>query len=141
MDPFWNNIYDDTKDRRYGNLFLATLFLGAPLLGLVFVIVSLILTGISQALDGYPRIGPLQVICLVLLADLALMALALLCRHWIRAGRKARQDRLKFANLSRDELFKARLKLKGQAKPVRFRLVERPPKPAASRAPDVDLKY
>jgi hypothetical protein len=141
MDPFWNNIYDDTKDRRYGNLFLATLFLGLPLLGLAFGVVSLIFAGLSEVLAGYPGFGPFQIICLVLLADLALIAMAMLCRHWIRTGRKARQDRLRFSNLSRDELLKARSKLKGQVKPVRFRLVERPAKPVASRAPDIDLKY
>lgn len=139
MDPFWNNIYDDVKDRRYGTLFLCTLFFGLPLLVLALVAASEIF---AYLMDVITDVGPFDVVCLVLLASAALMAMALFWRHWIRIGRKARQDRSIYSNLSRDELFKPRLKLKSKMKPVKFRLVERPQKRVASpRAPDIDLKY
>jgi hypothetical protein len=141
MDPFWNNIYDDVKDRRYGTLFMATLFIGLPLLALALVAASGIFAELMDVFAGYPDISTFQFLSLVVLASLALLAVVLLWRHWIRTGRKARRDRLKFSSLSRDELLKARSKLKGQMKPVKFRLVERPAKRVAPRAPDTDLKY
>jgi hypothetical protein len=141
MDSFWNNIYDDVKDRRYGTLFLATLFLGLPLLALALGVAGAVFAELMDVLNGYPDIGTFQFLYLVLLGSLALMAMVLLWRHWIRVGREARQNRLKYSNLSRDELLKARSKLKGQMHPVKFRLVERPAKRVTLRAPDTDLKY
>jgi membrane protein implicated in regulation of membrane protease activity len=139
MDPFWNNIYDDVKDRRYGTLFLATLFLGLPLLALAFGAAAGIFAVLKDLFKEYPNISPFEVVYLFLLAGLALMAMALFWR-WIRMGRRARQDRLTYSSLSRDELLKARSKLKSQMQPVKFRLVQRPPK-LVSRAPETDLKY
>jgi hypothetical protein len=141
MDPFWNNIYDDAKDRRYGALFLATLFLGLPLLVVALGAAGAIFAEIMTVLTEYPDVGAFPVVCLFLLTGVALMATALFWRHWTRIGRKARQDQLTYSNLSRDELLKARSKLKGQLKTVKFRLVERPAKRVAPRAPDTYLKY
>ncbi|HEY1786980.1 MAG TPA: hypothetical protein VGJ73_02435 [Verrucomicrobiae bacterium] len=141
MDPFWNNIYDDVKDRRYGTLFLGTLFLGLPLLALVLGVAGGTFAELMDVLTGYPDINAFQFLFIILLAGLPVLTTVLLWRHWIRIERKTHRDRLKFSNLSRDELLKARSKLKGQMNPVKFRLVERPAKRAALRAPDTDLKY
>lgn len=141
MDPFWNNIYDDVKDRRYGTLFFTTLLIGTPLVILGLFLVHATFADFRDFLAGLPGISTFQIVCLVLLAALALMAMAMFWRHWVKIGRKAREDRLKYSNLSRDELLKARSKLKNNMKPVQFRAVERPGKPVALRAPDTDLKY
>lgn len=139
MNPFWNNIYDDVKDRRYGSLFLVSL-ITLPLLLAVLALIN-DLTGMLFDLTRDFDFSKFQIICLVLLAVLIPLEAALLWCRWVRVGRKARQERLKYANLSRDELFKARSKLKNQMKPVKFRAVERPPKRAVPRSPDTDLKY
>lgn len=140
MDPFWNNIYDDTKDKRYGGLFIGVLlflFVGLPLLG----------WGLSYAwvflpnFIGIPDPGKFMAVCLVLAGALCLVATALYWRRRIRFGRKIREDRSKYSNLSRDELMKARSKLKNNMNPVKFRAVERPGKRPVLRAPDTDLKY
>jgi len=141
MDHFWNNIYDEAKDRRYGSLFLATLFLGLPLLALVLGAAFAIVAELGHIFSGYPDVDLFQVVCLGLMAGLAVITMALLWRRSVRTGRQARRDRLKFSNLSRDELLKARLKLKGQMDPVGFRLVARPGRQATIQTPNTDLKY
>jgi hypothetical protein len=148
MDPFWNNIYDDDKDKRYSGLFIGVLLLllvGLPLIGLFFANIGDILPKfIPDFLDdliGYPEANIFQVVCLILGGCLSLVAIVLFVRRWIRYGRKERQDRLKCSNLSRDELMKARSKLKKNMNPVKFRVVERPGKRPALRAPDTDIKY
>lgn len=140
MDPFWNNIYDDVKDRRYGGLFMATLFVGLPLLALSLGIAGGIFAELMDIFAGYPDISAFQFLLLVLLAGLALLAMVLLWRG-LRIAHKSRRHRLEFSNLSRDELLKARLKLKGQMQPVKFRVVQRPAKRAAPPVADTDLKY
>lgn len=140
MDPFWKDIYDDGKDRRYGGLFMAVLlflFVGLPLLAWGLSCAWVILPNFI----GIPDPGKFLVVCLVLAGSLLLVATVLFWRRWIRFGRKERQDRLKYSNLSRDELMKARSKLKNNMNPVKFRAVERPGKRPALRAPDTDLKY
>ena len=53
--------------------------------------------------------------------------------YWrIRRMRKRRQERLKYATLSRDELAKARSKLRNSMSPARQ---------AEVNMPDIDLKY
>jgi hypothetical protein len=144
MDPFWNNIYDDAKDKRYSGLFigvLLSLFLGLPLLALLFGFASEILPNFLAAITGYPDVNRFLFVCVVLLAGLSVAAIVLFGRRWIRFGRKERKDRSKYSNLSRDELMKARSKLKKNMNPVKFRVVERPGKRPALRAPDTDLKY
>jgi hypothetical protein len=69
-----------------------------------------------------------------------LLSAAVILRR-ARTGHAKRREQFKYANLSRDELLKARLKLKRQLQPVKFRAVERPRKALAIRAPDTDLKY
>jgi hypothetical protein len=144
MDPFWNNIYDEDKDKRYGGLFMFILlfiFVGLPLIALAVNSAWEILPNFFFTLIGYPNVSIFWIICLVVAGSLSLAAIVLFGRRWIRIGRKARQDRLKYSNLSRDELMKARSKLKKQMNPVKFRAVERPAKGPALRAPDTDLKY
>jgi len=138
MDPFWNNIYDDEKDKRYGGLFFAVLiffFVGLPLIAWLCSVCDIVpnLT--------YPDLSRFQVVCLIVTGGLGLVAIVLLLRRWVRIGRKTRQDRLKYSDLSRDELMKARSKLRKNMNPVKFRAVERPGKRPALRAPDTDLKY
>lgn len=128
MHPFWSNIYDDVKDRRYGTLFFATLLIS---LGLVSIIGALSVNLDAEAFKEF---------CLCLGPGLSLLIAALVWR-WIRAARRNRGERLKHCNLSRDELAKARSKLKNQTKPVKFRALERPPRQGAPRARDTDLKY
>jgi hypothetical protein len=146
MDPFWNNIYDDDKDKRYGGLFLAILlifFLGLPLLVALFAAASEMFSDFMDFLTGYPEMSEYQAICACLLTALVLVALVLFGRRWVRIGRTIRKERSKYSNLSRDELFKARSKLKNRMNPVKFRAVERPAKRQAPtpRRPDTDLKY
>ncbi|HEX3626226.1 MAG TPA: hypothetical protein VH280_12450 [Verrucomicrobiae bacterium] len=142
MDHFWTNIYDDAKDRRYGTLFVAALFVGTPLIILAVFLTCETFAVFMEFLSGLPELSPFQAVCLALLAGLALTAMGLFWWRWIRIGRKVRQNRLQLSRLSRDELMKARSKLKSRMNPVKFRVVERPAKRAKQfRAPDTDLKY
>jgi hypothetical protein len=144
MDPFWNNIYDDAKDKRYSGLFIGVLILlpvGLFLLASIFGAASEIVPDFLDAITGYPDVNRFLFVCVVLAAGLSVAAIVLFGRRWVRFGRKARQDRLKYSDLSRDELMKARSKLKNNMKPVKFRAVERPGKRPALQAPDTDLKY
>jgi hypothetical protein len=93
MSPFWN-MYDSFKDRRYGGLFLACLvaFFGLLILGTVIFELNL--------QEYFPY---------------ALPGVGLLAAAWIwrciRHARAKRQNRLRYASLSRDELRVARSKL------------------------------
>jgi hypothetical protein len=66
----------------------------------------------------------------------ALLGIAVLVAAWVlsmvRRARARRGNKFSTEQLSRDELSKARSKLRSQIKPV---------KPAAPRAPDINLKY
>jgi hypothetical protein len=119
MKSFWEESYDSAKDRRYGMLFFATLLVlfGAIILG--------------AAIYGIMGADIFREFVLPTLPGVAIFLFAL--GWWcIRRMRKRRQERLKYAALSRDELAKARSKLKNNAKPMRR---------AAPRAPDIDLEY
>jgi hypothetical protein len=140
MNSFWNNLYDDVKDQRYGTLFVAALFIGTPVFILGLCLANETYADLSNALTQYPDIGTFQVVCLVL-PGLALIAMALFWRRWSRTGNGASRNRIKYSALSRDELLKARSKLKGQMKPVKFKRMDRSGKPVALRTPDMDLKY
>jgi hypothetical protein len=128
MNSFWDNIYDDVKDRRYGLLAFVTLLVSIGLLLLAIWIEAIV--GTKEFFYG----------CLGLVPGIALVMAALAWR-WIRAARRGRNERLKHSNLSRDELFKARSKLKNGMKPVKFRTVQRLPKEAAPQVRNTDLKY
>ena len=130
MNSFWNNAYDNDKDRHYGTLFFVTLLL-------VFGAV-LIAAMIGLNLNSYQ----LQDVCIVAL-PIIILTIILLCWRWIHVERKNRRERQKFASLSRDELAKARSKLKSQMKPIvklgkQMKFGEKRP---AHRPPDTDLKY
>jgi hypothetical protein len=130
MSSFWRNAYSDEKDRRYGTLFFVTLLV---------VLGTVVLFGALGAnLSSYQ----LQDICIVAL-PVVILTIILLCWRWIHVERKNRSERQKYASLSRDELAKARSKLKSQMKPVvklgkQMKFGEKRP---AHRPPDTDLKY
>jgi hypothetical protein len=128
MNSFWSNIYDDCKDRRYGTLFFITLLIVCGLVSLALAI------RLCLGSDQLHEVG------LALLPGLALVLAALVWR-WIRYGRKRRQERLKYAFLSRDELAKARSKLKSQMKPMKSKTPARPGRRPAPRPPDTNIKY
>ena len=119
MKSIWEESYDSAKDRRYGMLFFATL--------LVFFGV-LILGGIIYGIMG-ANIFQEFVLPALPVAGIFLMAMGW---RWIRRARKRRRERLKYAALSRDELAKARSKLRSNTKPVSR---------TALRTPDIDLKF
>ena len=131
MDPFWQNVYDNSKDRRYGGLFLATLL---ALIGSLTI--GALICGIANAPD-------LQKYLPALLASFFTFILLLAWMVWrcIRFELKCRKERLKLSALSRDELAKAKLKLKKEIRPVAFRREKRPARLAPRRMPDTDLKY
>lgn len=119
MESFRENSYDRNKDRRYGLLFLAALliFLGTATLGLM-------IHGIAGA-NSFPEfVLPALPGVIVVLAALAWRAVC----H----ARRNRRLRSKYGSLSRDELLKARSKLKTGLKRVQ---------PPAPSVPDTDLKY
>ena len=122
MKSFWEKSYDGAKDRRYGMLFFGTLlvFFGAIALG--------------AGVYGFSGTITFQEYSLPILLGAAVyfIVLFVLVWRWFRRARKCQQERLKYASLSRDELFKARSKLRNEVK-----LIRRP----APRAPDTDLKY
>ncbi|MGH7980438.1 MAG: hypothetical protein ACREE6_13765 [Limisphaerales bacterium] len=143
MHPFWNNIYDEAKDRRYGTLFVISFLV---VVGLPFLVWMLggnhFLVYLPQwFVEGPVSSKKFQVICLALAAVLFVGAIGLFWRQWLKIGRKARQERAKYTRLSRDELFKARSKLESRTTPVKFRAVQRPAKSAGPRRPDTDLRY
>ena len=130
MKTFWEDAYDDAKDRRYGVLFIAALLIS---------LAALTIFAIIGALMNSPYAGdaaPALVVCIITLAVALVCAIA----NWIR-GRKQREEALKFSMLSRDELAKARSKLKTRMQPVRFRRESRLPRRPSPRRPDTDLKY
>lgn len=137
MDSFWQNAYDEEKDKRYGALFFVTLLVIFGSLGILGLVAAI--TSSEYAVD----LGPALIVCAAFLA----VALVWAVSNWIR-GRKRCQEALKYSALSRDELAKARSKLKKKIQsekrmqPVMFRretrVRERRPPP---RKPDTDLKY
>ncbi|MGH7939750.1 MAG: hypothetical protein ACREE6_01485 [Limisphaerales bacterium] len=141
MDPFWNNIYDEAKDRRYGTLFIATFIILIGVLLLIMAPLNDMFADLMDVLTGNAGLSKFQTVRLLALAGALLVAIVLLGRRFVRIGRKSRRERLKYSDLSRDELLKARSKLKKDMKPVKFRIVERPGKPTTLRGPDIDLKY
>ena len=113
MNSFWNQLYDRHKDRRYANLFFVTLLC---FVGLIVPILAIIL-----------HAGTFELHPLYLLPGIVGILIAVI---WgtIRHFRRQRHTPA-FPRLSRDELRKARSKLKNSFK--RFR----------AKAPDTDLKY
>src|SRR5215469_15433931 len=107
MDPFWNNIYDDTKDRRYGTLFVTTCLFVIGLLPVIIVPVGDLFANLMGTITSDFRQIP--VVCLFMFAFVLFAAAGILGR---RRNRKSRCGQLRYSRLSRDELLKARLKLK-----------------------------
>jgi len=132
VDPFWQNAYDDDKDRRYGALFFVTLLVLFGALALLGVAVMIAGSNSAYADD----LGPVLLVCVVICTAALVCSVA----KWIR-GRKQRKEALKYSTLSRDELAKARSKLKTRMQPVTFRRASRPPRRPPPRRPDTDLKY
>jgi hypothetical protein len=129
MYPFWSNIYDDYKDRRYAALFFASLltFLVSLGLGAAFAAVATLYFNVV-----FPIVA--------LIAFISVMSLVWMVWNWIR-GWKRYEERLKYPALSRDELAKARSKLKKETKVAAFRTGRRPARLVINRAPETYLKY
>jgi len=119
MKSFLAESYDSNKDRRYGMLFLGTLlgFLGAVALG-----------GIIYSVIGADNF---QKYVVPALPGVAIILAASIWRS-VRRAWKQRREQLQNAALSRDELAKARSKLRNSMSP---------PRQAEVNMPDIDLKY
>jgi hypothetical protein len=119
MPSFWDNQYDNFKDRRYAALFWSTLMALFALLALAaFVATALSGLGMQEYfMEALPGIGILG------------LAWAFLK---FRQARIRSREKLRHGPLSRDELRVARSKLRNGTKPI-----QRP----APRAPDTNLKY
>jgi membrane protein implicated in regulation of membrane protease activity len=129
MYPFWSNIYDDYKDRRYAALFFASLltFLVSLGLGAAFAAVATLYFNVV-----FPIVA--------LIAFISVMSLVWMAWNWVR-GWKRHEERLKYPALSRDELAKARSKLKKETKAAAFRTGRRPARLVITRVPETYLKY
>ncbi len=90
MHSFWGNVFDYFKDRRPANTFIAALVILLILLPIGICFYPLLVKGLPFA---------------------AVIFLGLLVRAIVRARRRWR-DRYKISPLSRDELSKARSKLR-----------------------------
>lgn len=128
MDPFWKDIYDGVKDRRYGKLFFSTILIAGAS--------TLFLALLSKNMDPgvWDGLG-------VFLVPVVLVVAAAVCWRWIRENRRRRQEQLKYDALSRDELAKARSKLKKQMKLPAIKPERRASRRAPVRPPDINLKY
>jgi hypothetical protein len=128
MNPFWDNIYDDAKDRRYGALFFTVILI---LLGTLAVTYFL-----RANLDE----EDFRNVCIVAGPILGLITVVYLWRR-IRRALRDHNEQCKYSNLSRDELAKARSKLKTRMKIEPPRNRPNGVRRRAERRPDTDLKY
>jgi len=103
MNSFWANVYDAVKDRRYGMLFFCTFFAV-----LALVVMSVITEQAIQA-NGWEDAWKTYV--MPSLIGIGVIAVGI---SWqmARKARKRRRQRLEWAALSRDEMDKARSKLR-----------------------------
>ena len=119
MSSFWDHLYDNVKDRRYGVLFLSALLTFFGLLVVAAFVETLLHKFRMQEYfwEALPGIG--------------ILGLA-----WgflrFRQARIRSRKKLRYGPLSRDELRVARSKLRNGMKSI-----NRP----AARAPDTNLKY
>jgi hypothetical protein len=133
MDPFWENAYNDDKDKRYGALFFTAL---------VGCFGSVAVTALIAGITASEYAADLLPAALVVVG-IAVATLFVLVFRWFRGG-KGRHDYLKNATLSRDELAKARSKLKRQmmsAKPGTYQRETRPSRRPPPRKIDAYVKY
>ena len=119
MSSFWDNQYDQFKDRRYAAIFWSTLMALIGLLALgAFITVVLSGFGLQDyLLETLPGIGIL------------ILAWGFLKFQQARARSR---EKLRRGPLSRDELRLARSKLRNGSKPSKH---------PAPRVPDTNLKY
>ena len=125
MNSFWVNLVE-----RFGS---RSAWLFMPVL-LLFLAVVLLGGSIGDLIIGTipPNVfGDTPFNWVYLLPGFALLAAAFILKA-VRRARARRGNKFSTEQLSRDELSKARSKLRSQIKPV---------KPAAPRAPDINLKY
>lgn len=127
MHPFWSHIYDQSKDRSYGALFFSALVILLGLLGVAALI------GVMTSSAGLVP----ALILFVVPFSIALVCIVANCiREWNhRHGTGNR------STLSRDELAKARLKLKKETKAAAFRTGRRPARLVMNRVPETYVKY
>lgn len=127
MYSFWSNIYDDVKDRRYGALFFSTLLM---------LFVSLGILALIGALTNGVGLVPALFLFVIIFTVALVCAVSNCIRRW-----KQHDGSLNSSRLSRDELAKARSKLKKETKAAAFRTGRRPARLVITRVPDTDLKY
>lgn len=126
MDSFWKDIYDGGKDRRYGRLFFSTVLIAG---GLTFLIAT---AAQNLTADQWKKIAAASL-------PAVFLAAAALGWIWIRDERRRRLDRLKYDALSRDEMAKARSKLKSPGPSVLKQ--RRSFRRTTLRKMDTNLKY
>lgn len=119
MSSFWDNQYDNFKDRRYAALFWSTLM---GLFGLLALgaLIAAVLSGLGMPeyfWEALPGVG-------ILVLTVAFL------KMWQAQTRS--REKLRHGPLSRDELRVARSKLRNGTKPI-----QRP----APRVPDTNLRY
>ena len=127
-DPFWSQIYDNAKDRRYAKLFFVSILMAGGFAALVAAL------GQNLSADQWKDVS-------VALVPAMIAVTGFFIWRWYRCGRKQRAEQLKSAELSRDELAKARLKLKDKPKPMKGKPQRNSLKRTAPRALDTYLKY
>jgi hypothetical protein len=127
MHPFWSHIYDRSKDRSYGALFFSALVMLFGLLGV---------TALISAMTNSAGLVP-ALILFAIPFSIALVCIVSNCiREWNhRHGTGNR------STLSRDELAKARSKLKKETKAAALRIGRRPARVVMNRAPETYVKY
>lgn len=99
MDFFWSNIFEYFKERRYASVFFSSLAISITLLALAAMS--------YQAIDG----SHLLEYWTYMLPGIGLIFVALIGWVFLRI-RASRSNRYKSSPLSRDEIIKARSKLK-----------------------------
>ena len=106
MDFFWGNVFDFVKDRRFVPVFFVTLavLFGVPL-GVALLVGT---TNLGDYLKYWPIVAGVFAACLLISVVRALVQ-----------ARARRRDRYKIRPLSRDEMTKARSKLKTGMNPGR----------------------
>jgi choline-glycine betaine transporter len=127
MHPFWSQIYDQGKDRRYGALFFSTLVMLFGSLGVIALLSTMTNSaGLVPALILFAVPFSVVLVCMV--------------SNCVR-GLKRRDETGNCSTLSRDELAKARSKLKKETKAAAFRTGRKPAQLVMNRVPDTYLKY
>ena len=104
MNSFWSNLYEPSKDRRNGILFLITFFafLGVFALG---ILVYHVINELNLALTDF------QIVLAMLVLPGIIILIAAFTWRAIRRTKPQTNERFQRKEMSRDEIIKARSKL------------------------------